>query len=295
MLRSSFRSGLGAGLLAMLLRAPDDGGGTGGGDPPPGGGAGDPPPGGGGNGDPPAFTPPDFLPEHLRGKDPAETLAKLAPDWKAQRDGLAQRWTPPPDKPEAYEFAPAAELKQFFADDPAKDPVVGVLRGVAHKIGMSADRFAPFVNDAVAELQKAGLIGAKDETAVDYAKEWPQLVPDDKKSLPEPEQKAAAKARLDTAQAFADTLKSRGDIDEGMHGEFGVLLETAAGVRLVEFMISGITKEKGFVFGGQGGGGGYTMADYNRDSGDPRYSSTSPKYDPAFRADVDAKAKPLWR
>lgn len=287
--------GFGQGRLAMLLLAPEDGTGGAGGDKPAGESGAPPSDGGANGGDPPAFAPPEFLPEHLRGKDPAETLAKLAPEWKTQRDSLAQRWTPPPEKPDGYEFAPVPELAKFFGDDPAKDPVVGVLRGVAHKIGMSADKFAPFVNEAVGELQKQGLIG-KEAPGVDYDKEWPQLVPDDKKTLPEAEQKAAAKARLDTAQAFADTLKTRGEIDAAQHEEFGILLESAAGVRLVEFMIKGLTGEKGFVFGGQGqGGSGYSMADYNRDSADPRYSSTSHSYDPAFRREVDEKSKPLFK
>lgn len=251
--------------------------------------------GGGDPGTGAAFTPPEFLPEHLRGKDAAETLTKLAPEWKTQRDSLAQRWTPPPEKPEGYEFAPAAELKQFFADDPAKDPAVGVLRSVAHKIGMAADKFAPFVNDVVDGLHKAGLIG-KEDGAPDYDAEMKALIPDDKRTAPEAEQKAAAKARHDNAQTFADTLLARKDIDEGMHEEFGILLESANGVRLVEYVIGQATGEKGFVFGGQpGGGAGYTMADYNRDSADPRFNSNSVKYDPAFRMEVENKAKHLWK
>ncbi|SEK37224.1 hypothetical protein SAMN04515666_101349 [Bosea lupini] len=279
------------GLWAVLALAPE---GDGAGAPPPAG-TGGQPQGDGGAGGGAAFVPPDFLPEHLRGKDAVETLGKLAPEWKTQRDSLAQRWTPPPEKPDGYEFAPAPELKQFFAEDAGKDPVVGVLRGVAHKIGMSADKFAPFVNEAVGELQKAGLIG-KDQGAPDYDAEMKALVPEDKRSAPEAEQKAAAKARHDNAQTFADTLLARKDIDEGMREEFGLLLESANGVRLVEMMITHMTGEKGFVFGGQGGGGsGYTMADYNRDSADPRYNSNSPKYDPAFRQETDNKSKHLWK
>lgn len=282
-----------AGLRAGLLLAPEDG--TGGGTQSPGGEGGTPPGGGAGGGDPPAFVPPEFLPEHLRGKDAGETLGKIATDWKAQRDALAQRQPAKPETAEAYSFAPVDDLKPLFGEDLSKDPVIAAARVAAHKHGLSNDQFAGFLNDVVGEAKKAGLIG-KSEPAVDYDKEWPQLVPADKANLPEAERKAAAKARLDTVQTFADTLKARGEIDDAMHGEFSILLETAAGVRLVEFMAQNLTAEKGIVFGGNNSAGdGYTMADYNRDSSDPRYSSTSPKYDPAFRAEVEAKSKHLWK
>ncbi len=287
--------GLYGGRLAGLLLAPDDGAGSGAGagDPPAAGGAGDPPAGGDG-GNPPAFAAPDFLPEHLRGKDAAETLAKIAPDWKTQRDTLAQRQPAKPETADGYEFAPADNTKQFFKDDPTKDPVIAVMKQVAHKYDMAKDKFAGFMNDTLGELAKAGLIGG-DTAGIDYAKEGAALVPEDKRNLPEAEQKALAKARVDTAQTFADTLKARGEIDDSMHQEFSLLLETAAGVRLVEFMASGLTAEKGLVLGGGVSGSGYSMADYNRDAADPRYFSTGAKYDPAFRAEVDAKSKHLFK
>lgn len=280
-----------AGLRAGLLLAPEDG--TGGGAAPAGG-DGAAPAGGTGGGDPPAFVPPEFLPEHLRGKDAGETLGKIATDWKAQRDALAQRQPAKPETADAYSFTPADDLKPLFGEDLTKDPVIAAARVAAHKHGLSNDQFAGFLNDVVGEAKKAGLIAPSDP-AVEYEKEWPQLVPADKANLPEAERKAAAKARHDTAQLFADTLKARGEIDEGMHSEFSILLETAAGVRLIEFMQQNLTAEKGIVFGGGQPAGGYTMADYNRDSEDPRFSSTSTKYDPAFRAEIEAKAKHLWK
>jgi hypothetical protein len=281
-----------AGIGPRILLAADEGAGGGGG-------GGDQQQGGdkGAGGDPPpAFAAPDFLPDHLRGKDAAETLAKLAPDWKTQRDNLAQRQPTRPETPEGYEFTPADDIKQHFAEDVAKDPALSVLRKVAHEIDMPKDKFGPFISAAISGLAKAKLIGQPDPYAIDYDKEAKALVPQDKAGAPEAEQKAAVKARVDTAQTFIDTLKARGEIDEGMQEEFGLLLETAAGVRVVEFLHNHLTSEKGFQLG-QGGGaaGGYSMADYNRDSNDPRYFSTSAKYDPAFRAEVDAKSKHLFK
>ncbi len=148
------------------------------------------------------------------------------------------------------------------------DPMVEALSKFAHESG-KPQGWLDDVMEGAAALAEAGLFDSSFDPAAEAA------------ALGE-----NADGRRREVEVFAESLKTRGEIDEGMFGELMSLSPTANGVKLIEYMRKQM---------GAGGdipkpteGQGATL---NEAQEEARTLSRDPKYgkDRAFTADADRK------
>ena len=156
-------------------------------------------------------TPPETSP----GDKPADPPAQK-PEPTPEEVAAAAR-AAVPDTAEAYQVNLAAEDREALGLTD-NDPLVEALA----KFGAENKRSQGWLDDMLegaSILQKAGLFDAGFDPAAERA------------SLGE-----GAEGRQRDIELFAESLKQRGEIDEGMYGELMSLSPTANGVKLIEYM-----------------------------------------------------------
>lgn len=258
-----------ASLLDAAQRAAQAAGGQGDGQPPP-------------NGQQPTHQNgsaylPDGLPETLRGKTDKETIDKLAE--------VVGKLPKAPATPKDYKFDPPADFKTKFGDL-KDDPVIGLYRDVAHKHGLSNEQFQAVVVDLYAGMDKAGML----QQEPDYAAEMQKLMP---KGGDPKENARRVHERIGALSTFVSGLEARGAISKAQAADLAVMWSSADAVMAFEKVLALIPKEHGPQGGGVGAGGSYGWPQAEADMADARYSSTSPKYDPAFRKQADERMRQL--
>lgn len=256
----------------QILMAPEDGG-TGGGEPPAAEGGATPPEGGGsildlasGNTSPAAegnegdaYTPPDYLPEHLRGSNPDETIEKLHNAYKGARTAMAKGEGKlegaVPDSPDAYSFtdqstddAPDAAFAELTSE--ASKPLVSLAQKAAHKMGIPDKAFEGFMREFVGNAQADGLpIGVSDEDAQKISAEA------EMETLTELVGSAAeAKALVNTVSTYAQKLVQRGTIAQADLAEFSQMVGTAESAHLFHRIMTAEFGEKSIPLADAGAG-----------------------------------------
>jgi hypothetical protein len=193
------------------------------------------------------------LPETLRGTTPDESLAKV---WDAH-----QKLQPPKTAADyAIQFADGVE--EVIGKD---DAAVSLARELAHKVGMPAGQFGPFV----AEFVKLGLERGVLSAPIDRAKEI--------ELLGGPEQ---ATARLQAGRDWLALAKQSKSLSPAAIGEIELLLVTAGGVEAFE-KLRGASSS--VMPSGNPAPPPMTLETLRERQRDPRYDTTSRLYDPAFR------------
>jgi hypothetical protein len=264
----------------LLLSAPEGGGGAADGGNQNSGNDG----GGGGGGAAPQNWDFSDLPEGLRGKDNADTYGKVKGEYFNLRNKAAA-FAPPRDAKE-YKFEPGEKIKPYFAK--ADDPLMGLARETAHKLGMPDAHFGPFINGLFeAAIEKGMLPPAFDPAAEVEA--IGQMVAPGKTGA---ELKTAVQAALTEAEAFAPALADSLKLSDGGKKLLVSLANERGGVELLR-ALKGAGKEFGLQLGGQQQPQGYSWADYDRDVKDERYQAFGAKFDKTFREGVDAKMRAL--
>lgn len=267
----------------MVLRNAEAGAGAGsppadGGTPP----AGDPPPSGGA----PDPWKRDFLPDSVYGTTPEETFGKLADAWKGLREGESKR--PQPGKsPDEYTFdvSKNEKIAPYFRDA-AGDPLLKVAQEVAHKVGMPKDHFGAFVTQLYEQAVDQKLLGPMYSPETEARTLAQRLAPG--KSWEEA--KPIVTKALGDATGFVEVLGQQLKMSDGAKGLLAALVDEADGVELITALSGAMKQVPGFALPGVKGGetGGWDQRRLDAAVADERYSPYSPKYDKAFRAEVDA-------
>lgn len=221
----------------------------------------------------PAWKAPQGLPDHVIGKDAAETLDRLMPLYSGLRSEIAGRGAVP-QKADAYTLNfsdPARAVLNLQADD----KVLPLLRNAMHKHGIT-DKQSGFVSDLVDSIVEAGLIPKPQ----DPNELWKAMAPANFKGDDTARIAEGQKAHKE-ATTYIDGLAKQQSWDKDMTTELQLLTGSAAGLRVIKQLMAGGV-QRSAVTGGQGGQGAITKADLASRRQDPRNQYGNPKYDPAF-------------
>lgn len=253
----------------MPMRAPEDGGAPGGGEPAGGSPAasGEPPapaadPGGasaapGQPVTPPPVTPdpyrPDGLAENYHGKDDRETIDKLNQAVKGYRDRDASRQVP--ENFEGYRDFTGVELPETLRphiESLSNDPIFDAAGKEALKHGVGRQAMQAITTAVYSAAAESGML----EPPVDVAAERQQLLPEGYTAAPKAEQDRAINARLQANEDFVKLQVTNGKMSQadGDH-VLGMLMDTAAGNRFLEYFRSVTTGDSPQPAAGGGTGG----------------------------------------
>lgn len=165
----------------------------------------------------------------------------------------------------AVNVSDAAREKLGLTDG---DPMVSALSKFAHDSG-KPQGWLDDVMEGAAALAEAGLFDSSFDPAAEAA-----ALGDN------------AEGRRREVEVFAESLKTRGEIDEGEYGELMSLSPTANGVKLIEKLrqMMGASGEIPKPTEGQGATEGAAQEEARALSRDPKYGK-----DRAFTADADRK------
>jgi hypothetical protein len=222
---------------------------------------------------------PDFLPEHLRGKDMAETFEKVTGDWKAFRDRFAQ--VPQPGKDVAeYQFQPSEKAAPYLGDL-SKDPVFDVARQAALKAGLPPKAFSDFVGTLYDTLAEGGQL----PKPYNLASERDALVGPDARFMSDAQKDEIIKPILTQGVAFLEGLKREGAISDAGFAQLGAMLDTAEGAKTLAAIAKriGSPQPGGVAMGGDPAARGLTPESVRAMQKDPRANPNSASYDPKFR------------
>ncbi|MFZ1963866.1 MAG: hypothetical protein WAU78_10470, partial [Roseiarcus sp.] len=233
-----------------------------------------------------AWKAPDYLPEHLRDADVAKTFDKVAADWKAQRDRLAQAPQPPKTIDEYKLPAFSEKVTPYLAGDLAKDPVFAVAREAALKAGVPAAQFTGFVGGLYEAMAAGGLLPKPHDPAA----ERDTLVGERARLMTDAQKSDVIRPMLTPLISFLDGLKSQNAIDAAGYAQLGALLDTASGVRALTKLVelAGKGASPGLNPGGAPGeaGGQVSHADLKARQRDARNDPNSMSFDAAYRAET---------
>ncbi|MBJ7535289.1 hypothetical protein JDN40_14350 [Rhodomicrobium vannielii ATCC 17100] len=189
-----------------------------------------------------------------------------------------------PEKADGYELKFDDDFTKRFGDLKSDDPALAVFREAAHKAGLPQDKFQSVIGSFYQALHEKGLLDAPDPAA-----EIEKLAP---KTGDPATRKLEAYKRISTLDTGLKGLVNQGVITDADYKELQGNFSTAESFQALEKLVTRATgKEHGLQNGGAAapGGGSFTRADLDAALNDPRYSTTSPTYSPAFRKEIDAK------
>jgi hypothetical protein len=249
---------------------------------------------GGDGGNPSEWKPqwPDGFPEHLRGKDEAETLDKVNKALAGYREKDAKRDIP--ENPKDYlsleglkDFELSDELKPHF-EQLSSDPIFEPLATEAKEIGVERPQFLRLWKKGMEAMGEAGLL----EPPVDEKAERAALLPDEAKSLPPAEQDKAIDKRMQDNLDFIDLMVENRGLDKEA-GEYAQLMlaDRAKGHKFMEWIRN--------QFGGAGpgpgahggGGAGDSRESLRAELMKPEMQPGHPAFDPAKWRELDERYK----
>jgi hypothetical protein len=208
---------------------------------------------------------PDYLPEHLRGKDNDETMKKLHEAYAGARKTLSKGNNKIegtlPEKPEDYTFEDTGkegEPDKVFAElsSEASKPMVDMARRAAHKAGIPDKAFAGFMRDFVAGAGESGLpIGMDDGEAqeISGAAEMEKLTELVGSGV-------GASTIVNTNQRYLEKVVARGTLHEDDMAEFRIMCGTAEGANIFYKILTAELGEKPIPVA-EGGAGAMSQTD----------------------------------
>ncbi|HEV2570942.1 MAG TPA: hypothetical protein VGU72_04330 [Beijerinckiaceae bacterium] len=240
--------------------------------------------------DPPAWTMPDGVPDHLKADNPVDFSTKVFEELGKQRNAnreMGERFAAPKEVA-GYDYKPSEKAAPFVSDL-AKDPVYAAARASALKAGVPAKMFSEFVGglyDTLADqgaLQKPFDAGAaRREFLGDAAKAM-----DDKQTL------EAIRPVMQGLESFVDGLKNQKIIGDGQDEALKELLDTPAGMKALQ-SLQAFATSKGFTPGGvapAAAGDARQVLEARRN--DPRNDPNDAAYDKAFQEETYRMGKAL--
>jgi len=178
------------------------------------------------------YKPPDYLPEHLRGKDANDTMLKVHNAYKGARkslsEGRGRLEGDVPEKPDGYTFedtgseeAPDKVYAELTSE--ASKPLVDLASKAAHKLGLPDKAFQSFMREFVSGAAEAGLpIGLNDGEAQEISAEA------EMEALTELVGSGTeASTVVNTVENYGKNLVARGTIADADLAEFRMMVGTA--------------------------------------------------------------------
>lgn len=210
---------------------------------------------------PDALTPyrPDGLGDNLLGKDDRETIDKLNKAVNGYRDRDASRQVP--DNFEGYRDFTGVEIADDLRphiESLSNDPIFDAAGKEALKHGVGRQAMQAITTAVYAAAAEGGLL----EPPVDIAAERQQLLPSGYEAAPKTSQDQAINARLQANEDFVKLQVTNGRISQGDADHvLGMLMDTAAGNRFLEYFRTVTTND-----GDQPYGGGSDRGNNDRDA-----------------------------
>lgn len=207
---------------------------------------------------------PDFLPEHLHGKDDADTLKKVHDAYAGARKSLSkggQGDTDVPEKSDGYEFVDTSKddkPDKVFAEltSEASKPVVSLAQKAAHKIGLGGAKFNEFMREFVSGAAESGLpigVGDGEAQAISAEAEMERLTEIVGSG-------SEASTLVNTVSTYAQKLVDRGTIAQDDLSEFAAMVGTAESAHLFYRILTAELGEKP-IPAAEGGAGTVTQTD----------------------------------
>lgn len=229
------------------------------------------------------FKLPDGLPADWKGETPQATLDKLAGIAKGYRDSAARGV---PKDPGEYKFELPDDVRAKYVGDMDQSPVVAAYRKAALDAGLSAEKASALFAKVVPMLGEQGLISP----FVDVAAQQGELKAWAREALGKDlSSKEAYEAYTRDAESFLTVMAKQWGLDDRATGTLHALLDVPDGFKIIE-KLRGVNSD-GVRVGGQAGTVRMSRDELKRIHGDDRLNRNSPKYDPAFVAEVDAAYK----
>ncbi len=211
------------------------------------------------------------LPDHLRGKDDAETAARVAAALKGYRDRDAARGEVPKDAA-GYAYKPSDTVAPYLKDMDA-DPLFAHAKALAAEHGFSTKQFDGFLNGIFGKMVELQLVApAYDAEAVRA-----RLAPD----VADPAQRAVkVDSMVRDAMSYVTALQQQGMPKEAADWMLSQLSE-AAPIRMLQWLSGQRPGGAQPALAGQPAGA-VTKGDLDRMVIDPRGEVGHAKFDPAF-------------
>lgn len=196
------------------------------------------------------YTAPDFIPEHMRGKDADDTLEKLFKGYEGARKKIAQGGgnndDPAPDNLDGYTFTDNGDEEnpdKVYAEltsEQSKD-FVDLAKATAKDMGLGPKQFdgfmRKFVENAAAKGIPVGQTTEEAEAASGEA-ELEHLVEMYNGN------KREAYTVANTVINFGQKLFDSNQLSEAEHKEFGIMVGTAESIQLFHKIMTGQFGEK---------------------------------------------------
>ena len=211
-----------------------------------------------------------------RGLDDKGTIEKLLADISGREKA--------PASAKEYKLELPPEIAQKLPDM-ANDKALDVFREVAHANGLTNSQFSSTIAQFYAQLAEKGLL----PDTIDRNAEIDKLLP---KAGARAEREAAAVNRIQAVHNQVNGLVANKTLSAKEGANIIGLAATADGVMALEKLF-GRMGEHGLQSGGQGAGAA-TKESIAAEMRDPRYDTSSSKYDKVFRARVDADWRRLY-
>lgn len=191
--------------------------------------------------------------------------------------------TPPPKTMTAddYAFTPTSEaLKPYFAK--SDDPAMANARSAAAELGIAPEIFSALLEKTFGPLAEQGAFPAPFDAAAELRRlgqAWGHGET--------PEGRAALSRELGEIVTFAENFAKSAGLDPAAAGELSAMADTAAGAQALRAI------QRAVAGGGPTPGGApaaaMSLASLQAQMTDERYNPSSPKYDRAWRADLDKR------
>jgi len=223
---------------------------------------------------------PDGLPTELAGETDQQTIDRLLEGYASRDPGTV------PDGPDKYDLTLPDEVTAALGDM-ADDPMAAVWREVAHKHGVSNEKFSAMFGDFIAGGLENGVLAKP----IDVNAAWSEL---GKAAGGDAAARiTAGKQRGNSAAAAIKSQVGKGVISEDQGAMLIGLAGSPDGVRLIEKLVVG-GASPGLQGGGSGAAGGVSKADVKKRYADPRNNPLGPEYDPAFYQQTQQMAKQAY-
>lgn len=192
------------------------------------------------------WTAPDDIPEHLRGADAAETLAKMTKAYLGARRELSTKGKngvegTVPETAEGYEIKAEGDDDKIAAEINSEEskPIVDAFRASALKAGITSEQFATFMREGLAGTEAAGFkFGMTAEEAQQISSDAEMA------ALTKAVGAKEAGTIVNTVDKFGAKMIEAGVIGKDDLEEFRIMVGTAESARLFHRILVGYLGEK---------------------------------------------------
>lgn len=209
-----------------------------------------------------------------------------APSAAPAAEAAAPEATPAPVETAApqeadFTYEPSDALKPYFSR--ADDPAMSAARAAAVELGLTPDQFRGMIEKTFGGLAQAGGLPAPYDAAAELrslAQVWGHEET--------PEGRAALTRDLTGLTSWAENFAISAQLEAGPAAELAALADTAAGAQALRALQKAVAAGAGPTPGGAPAAA-VSLANLMSQMSDERYNPSSPKYDRAWRADLDAR------